>query len=101
MHPDQSWMQQMARNATLEHWGYLNPCRYVLHDRDTKFCALFRDTLATAKVKCLALSRRSPNLNAFAERGVRSVREECLGKADPIGRVFIKARSNSIHRTLS
>jgi hypothetical protein len=32
--PDQSWMQPMARNATLEHWGYLNPCRYVLHDRD-------------------------------------------------------------------
>src|SRR5262249_18394421 len=32
-HPDQSWMQQMARNATLEHWGYLNHCRYVLHDR--------------------------------------------------------------------
>ncbi len=79
-HPDQSWMQQMARNATLEHWGYLNPCRYVLHDRDKKFCASFRDTLATANVKCLALPRRSPNLNAFAERWVRSVRDECLGK---------------------
>src|SRR5215471_5529600 len=58
----------MARNATLEHWGYLNPCRYVLHDRDKKFCASFRDTLATANVKCLMLPRRSPNLNAFAER---------------------------------
>jgi putative transposase len=58
-------MQQMAQNATLEHWGYLNPCRYVL---DKKFCASFRDTLATANVKCLALPRRSPNLNAFAER---------------------------------
>jgi transposase InsO family protein len=79
-HPDQSWMQQMARNATLEHWGYLNPCRYVLHDRDKKFCASFRDTLATANVKCLALPRRSPNLNAFAERWVRSVRDECLGQ---------------------
>src|SRR5215472_14410587 len=67
-HPDQSWMQQIARNATLEHLGYLNPCRYVLHHRDKKFCASFRDTLATANVKCLALSRRSPNLNAFAER---------------------------------
>src|SRR5262249_47138930 len=54
-HPDQSWMQQIARNATLEHWGYLNPCRYVLHDRDQKFCASFRDTLATANVKCLVL----------------------------------------------
>jgi hypothetical protein len=64
-HPDQIWMQQIARNATLEHWGYLNPCRYVLHDRDKKFCASFRDTLATANVKCLALPRRSPNLKAY------------------------------------
>jgi len=84
-HPDQSWMQQMARNATLEHWGYLNPCRYVLHDRDKKFCASFRDTLATANVKCLMLPRRSPNLNAFAERWVRSVRDECLGKLILLG----------------
>jgi len=31
-------------------------------------------------VKCLALPRRTPNLNAFAERWIRSVRDECLGK---------------------
>jgi len=79
-HPDQNWMQQIGRNATLEHWGYLHPCRYVLHDRDTKFSALFQDTLATVDVKCLALPRRSPNLNAFVERWVRSVRDECLSK---------------------
>jgi transposase InsO family protein len=79
-HPDHNWMQQIARNATMEHWGYLHHSRYVLHDRDTKFCAWFRDTLTTADVKCLALPRRSPNLNAFAERWIRSVRDECLGK---------------------
>ena len=50
------------RNATLEDEGYLKGCRYVLHDRDTKFSALFQDTLATADVKCLALPHRSPNL---------------------------------------
>ena len=37
--PDQNGMQQIARNATLDPWGYLHHCRYVLHDRDTKFCA--------------------------------------------------------------
>ena len=79
-HPDQNWMQQIGRNATLEHWGYLHPCRYVLHDRDTKFSALFQDTLATADVKCLAVPRWNPNLNAFVERWVRSVRDECLSK---------------------
>jgi len=41
-HPDQEWMEQVARSATQETWGYRHPCRYVLHDRDTKFCASFR-----------------------------------------------------------
>ena len=48
------------------------------HDRDAKFCAEFRETLAVAGVKGLRLPPRSPNLNAFAERWVRSVKEECL-----------------------
>ena len=48
--------------------GHLNGCRYVLHDRDAKFCAEFRETLAAAGVKGLRLPPRSPNLNAFAER---------------------------------
>src|ERR1700693_3569190 len=41
-HPDEEWMQQIARSATQETWGYLYPCRYVPHDPDTKFCASFR-----------------------------------------------------------
>jgi hypothetical protein len=66
-------MRQVACNATLEGIGHLNGCRYVLHDRDAKFCAEFRETLAAGGVKCLRLPPRSPNLNAFAERWVRSV----------------------------
>jgi hypothetical protein len=45
-HPDASWMSQVARNTTLEEVGYLHGCRYVLQDRDAKFCAEFRQTLA-------------------------------------------------------
>ena len=71
-------MRQVACNATLEGMGHLNGCRYVLHDRDAKFCAEFRETLAVAGVKGLRLPPRSLNLNAFAERWVRSVQEECL-----------------------
>jgi len=37
-HPDAMAMEQMARNATLEELGSLHPCRYLLHDRDAKFC---------------------------------------------------------------
>src|SRR5262249_50614560 len=60
-------MTQMARNAVDEESGYLRQHRYVLHDRDAKFCADFRKTLASAGFKCLRLPARSPNLNAFGE----------------------------------
>ena len=79
-HPDQEWMEQIARSATQETWGYLHPCRYVLHDRDTKFCASFRSVLAAGGVKAIPLPARSPNLNAFAERWVRTAKQECLSK---------------------
>jgi hypothetical protein len=52
-HPTQEWMTQMARNTADEESGYLRRHRYLLHDRDTKFCADFRKTLATGGVKCL------------------------------------------------
>ena len=79
-HPDQEWMEQIARSATQDDWGHLHRCRYILHDRDTKFCASFRSVLAAGAVKTIALPARSPNLNAFAERWVRSVKQECLSK---------------------
>src|SRR5215831_19434329 len=73
-------MEQVARNASMQDSGYLKGCRYLLHDGDQKFCREFRETLAAGGVKCLPLPARSPNLNAYAERWVRSIKEECLAK---------------------
>ena len=73
-------MKQIARNATMEDCGALRDCRYLLHDRDTKFTRSFRAILVSGRVRPLALPPHSPNLNAYAERGVRSVKEECLSK---------------------
>ncbi len=67
-HPTEDWMVQMARRAVDPIDGALLPIRFVLHDRDTKFCAPFRNTLRSAGVRPLALPARSPNLNSFAER---------------------------------
>jgi hypothetical protein len=53
-------MQQIARSATQETWGYLDGCRYVLHDRDTKFCASFRSVLAAGGVRAIPLPARRP-----------------------------------------
>jgi len=79
-HPDSCWMEQVARNATMQDTGYLNGCRYLLHDRDQKFCRKFRETLAAGGVQCTPIPARSPDLNAHAERWVRSIKEECLSK---------------------
>jgi hypothetical protein len=83
-------MQQMARNATRETWGFLEGRRYALHDRDTKFCSLFRATLAAGGIKPIPLPARSPNLNAYAERGVRSAKEECLSKLILFGEASLR-----------
>jgi hypothetical protein len=64
-HPTEEWMAQMGRNAIDETSGSLRQQRYLLHDRDTKFCNEFRETLAAGGVKCLRLPARSPNLKCF------------------------------------
>src|SRR5262245_25132281 len=79
-HPDSCWMEQVARNASMQDTGYLNGCRYLLHDRDKKFCREFGEALAASGVECMPIPARSPNLNAHAERWVRSIKEECLSK---------------------
>jgi transposase InsO family protein len=89
-HPTEAWMEQIARNATDEILGCLRQQRYVLHDRDTKFCASFRSILSTGGVQALTLPPRSPNLNAFAERWVRSVKQECLSKLILFGEDSLK-----------
>jgi putative transposase len=80
VHPNEPWMKQIARNVTMDDCGELRDCRYLLHDRDTKFTRSFRAIVASGRVEPLALPARSPNLNAYAERWVRSVKEECLSK---------------------
>ena len=80
VHPNEQWMRQMARNVTMEGCGTLRDCRYLLHDRDTKYTISFRAIIESGQVKTLPLPARSPNLNAYAERWVRSVKEECLSK---------------------
>src|SRR5436853_4123612 len=78
--PDERWMQQIARNVTMEGCGALRDCRYLLYDRDTKYTQSFRAIMASGRVEPLTLPAHSPNLNAYAERWVRSVKEECLSK---------------------
>jgi len=94
VHPNEAWMKQIARNVTMDDCGALRDCRYLLHDRDTKFTRSFRAIIASGGVEPLVLPARSPNLNAYAERWVRSVKEECLSKVILFG-------ERSLRRALS
>jgi transposase InsO family protein len=79
-HPDERWMVQVARNVTMEEWGCLGPGQYLIHDRDGKYCPAFQRIIDAAGITRVPLPPRSPNLNAYAERWVRSVKEEALSR---------------------
>src|ERR1019366_7119581 len=72
------WMSQVARNLTDAAEGFLVGKRYLIHDRDPLFTAEFLATLAASGVQSAKLPPHSPNLNAHAERFVRTIKESCL-----------------------
>ena len=72
------WMRQIARNLTDAEQGVLTGKRYLIHDRDPLFTGEFLRMMAAAGVESVKLPQRSPNLNAYAERFVRSIKESCL-----------------------
>ena len=80
----------MARNVTMEAWGFLSPGQYLIHDRDGKYCPAFQQIVDAAGVKRVPLPPRSPNLNAYAERWVRSVKEECLARMILFGEASLR-----------
>lgn len=72
------WMSQIARNLSDATEGFLLGKRYLIHDRDALFSAEFVETLRICGVQSVKLPPRSPNLNAHAERFVRTIKESCL-----------------------
>jgi transposase InsO family protein len=71
-------MEQLARNITDCEDGIVRKKRYLIHDRDPLYTRQFLETLAESGIQSVKLPPRSPNLNAFAERFVRSIKKECL-----------------------
>jgi putative transposase len=72
------WMSQIGRNLTDAGEGILQGKRYLIHDRDPLFTAEFLNMLTDVGVESIRLPPRSPNLNAYAERFVRTIKESCL-----------------------
>jgi len=73
-------MGQIARNLTDAVDGFFKGKRYLIHDRDPLYTREFRSMLAEAGVESVKLPPRAPNLNAYAERFVRTIKEDCLDR---------------------
>jgi transposase InsO family protein len=78
--PGEPWMMQIGRNLIDPLDGSLAKKRFLILDRDSKFSTAFRNLLTDAGVEIVRLPHRSPNLNAYAERFVRSIKDECLSR---------------------
>ena len=96
------WMSQVGRNATDAVDGMLFGKRYLIHDRDPLFTAEFQQLLADVGVKSVKLPRQSPNLNAHAERFVRTIKESCLERLVLFGERSLRtAVHDGAHRRAS
>ena len=76
--PGGAWMEQQARNLTDPVDGFLRSARHLIHDRDPLCTRVFGEIPTSGGVQPIRLPPKSPNLNAYAERFVRSIKEECL-----------------------
>jgi hypothetical protein len=95
--PDEAWMRQIARELTNHEDGFLNGKRYLIMDRDAKFCESFRSLLSDQDVKPVRLPPRSPNMNAHLERFFGSLKSECLARLILFGE---KAMRNAVGQYL-
>lgn len=76
--PNGLWVEQQARNLTMELEERGEKATYLLKDGDTKFTEGFDEIFKSEEIKVKRLPFRSPNLNAHAERFVQAIKHECL-----------------------
>ena len=81
-HPDETFVRQIVRTLTL---ADSDECRVLICDRDAKWSWAVRAQLQDAGIRVVQTPYRAPNANAYAERFVRSIKEECLNRLIPLG----------------
>ncbi len=67
--------------------GFLRTAQKLIHDRDPLYTRVFGEILTSGGVRPIRLPPKSPNLNAYAERFVRSIKEECLNRLVPLASI--------------
>ena len=82
--PSGAWVLQQARNLSFT--NVLERTRFLIHDRDSKFTAAFDEVFRSEGITVIHTPVQAPQANAYAERFVRTVRNECLDWLLIIGR---------------
>jgi transposase InsO family protein len=76
--PNAAWVTRQARNLSCELADEGRAFRFVLRDRDCKYVAGFDEVFTAEGIRVIRTPIQAPKANAFAERWLRSVRQECL-----------------------
>ena len=88
--PYGAWMEHLAHNLTDPVEGGLRTAAHLIHDRDPLYTRVFGEILTGGGVQPIRLPPKRPNLNASAERFVRSIKEECLSRVVPLGEAHVR-----------
>jgi len=81
-HRDDAFMCQVVRTLTM---ADANSCHLLICDRDANWSTAVRERLEEAGIRVVQTPYQAPNANAYAERYVRSIKEECLDRMIPLG----------------
>ena len=76
--PDSAWVNQQARQLMWALEDREPAMRYLIHDRDAKYSTSFNTVFKSEAIDIILTPYQAPIANAYAERWIRSVREECL-----------------------
>jgi transposase InsO family protein len=78
--PTGAWVTQQARNLLMAIDDRERPCRFLIHDRDSKFSGAFDHVFQSEGIAVIRTPVQAPNANAYAERWVLTIKNDCLDR---------------------